>query len=124
MFECSTEAEALALALRKFRYWADNRPELIAPLRGKNLACWSSPMGKPPAPAADLLDPRQRQAACLLLSAIDLPCEVGAWARQIQQAASVFPGATIDQASLNSRKAGLETARALIDAMLWELNHV
>jgi hypothetical protein len=38
--ECASEAEAVALALRKFRYYASSRPELIAPLRGRNLACW------------------------------------------------------------------------------------
>ena len=38
--ECSTEAEALALSLRKFRYFAETHPELWRALRGKNLACW------------------------------------------------------------------------------------
>lgn len=38
--ECATEADALALSLRKFRYYAEQRPELVAALRGKDLACW------------------------------------------------------------------------------------
>lgn len=38
--ECESREEALALSLRKFRYHAENRPELYAALRGKNLACW------------------------------------------------------------------------------------
>lgn len=38
--ECETAVEALELSLRKFRYYAESRLELLAPLRGKSLACW------------------------------------------------------------------------------------
>lgn len=39
--ECATEAEALALSLRKFRFYAETRPaDWLDPLRSKNLACW------------------------------------------------------------------------------------
>lgn len=41
--ECSNEAEAVALSIRKFRYYAATHPDLIEPLRGKNLACWCKP---------------------------------------------------------------------------------
>jgi hypothetical protein len=57
-----------------------------------------------------------------LLSAIDLPCEARAWALQLKQAASICPGATIDAAAINSRRVALRKARALVDAMLAELD--
>lgn len=38
--ECSTEDEAIALSLRKFRYHAETHPQLAEELRGKDLACW------------------------------------------------------------------------------------
>jgi hypothetical protein len=38
--ECSSEAEAAALSLRKFRYYAETHPGLLAALRGKNVGCW------------------------------------------------------------------------------------
>lgn len=69
----------------------------------------------------DLLDPRQRQAASLLLGAIDLPCECLAWAAQLAQAASVCPGVTIDAEAINSRKVALMKARRLVDELLLEL---
>lgn len=69
---------------------------------------------------ADLLDPRQRLAAALCLSAIDLPAELGAWARQGLEAASVCPGVTVDQLRVNSRREALLRARELLDELISE----
>lgn len=44
--ECSSEAEAVALLLRKFRFYAETRLPDLAELRGKTLACWCRP-GEP-----------------------------------------------------------------------------
>lgn len=68
----------------------------------------------------DLLDRRQRHAAALLLSAIDLPAPAGAWARAAIAAAKVCPGIKITEVQLNSRVAALTQARDLIDEMLRE----
>jgi hypothetical protein len=72
------------------------------------------------AKAPDLLDRRQREAAALLLSAIDLPANLTAWALQIKQAARVCPGVTINQVQIGNRRGCLIQARGLIDEMLSE----
>jgi hypothetical protein len=68
----------------------------------------------------DLIDPRQRQAAAILLSAVTLPAPMAAWARQLSRAAQACPGIKIDQIYINDRTAALKGARALIDALLAE----
>lgn len=69
---------------------------------------------------ADIIDPRQREAAAYLLSAIDLPAPISVWARQATQAASVCPGFKADQAAINSRRVSLERAQAIITQLLKE----
>lgn len=71
--------------------------------------------------APDLLDRRQREAACLLLSAIDLPATACDVARQWQAAARVCPGATADML-VGGRRDQLQRARALIDQLLAEIH--
>lgn len=68
----------------------------------------------------DLLDQRQRHAAALILSAIDLPAPAEAWALQAIQAASVCPGITVGELVLGRRRAQLVEARNLLDAMISE----
>jgi hypothetical protein len=69
---------------------------------------------------ADAVDPRQRQAAAILLSAIDLPAPLqvvaGAWA----EAAKVCPGITAATTQL-TRAEQLRCARVLIDELLSEI---
>ena len=69
----------------------------------------------------DLLDPRQRLAAALILSAIDLPADAVGWARQAVQAASVCRGVTLSQIDLGGgRTEHLIEARKLLDEMIAE----
>lgn len=75
---------------------------------------------RPPVDGADLLDRRQRRAAAIILCAVDLPCEMVAWARQIGGAVMLQPGLTTADITLGSRDAGLRQARALLDDMLGE----
>lgn len=74
-----------------------------------------------PVPKAAALDPRQQEAAALLLSAIDLPAPAYHVVRIWRRAAQVCPGITIDQALLGDRRAQLEKARDLIDQVLSEM---
>lgn len=83
-------------------------------------------MNQPAAQIAgpDLIDRRQRLAACMLLSAMDLPAPAGDAARQLIEAADVCPGVTIgDLPPLGpgSRRLFLQRASDLIDEMLAEL---
>lgn len=75
----------------------------------------------PAPPSKDLIDPRQREAAALLLSAIDLPAPAAAAAKQWIEAASVCPGITADRVVLGDRQAQLRRARELIDQVLDEV---
>lgn len=67
------------------------------------------------------LDPRQKEAAALLLSAIDLPAPAKLVGRIWLQAAAVCPGIKADQAMLGNRAGQLQRARDLIDQVLSEL---
>ena len=62
---------------------------------------------------ADLIDPRQRLAACVLLCSLDLPASIAEVAKAWMQAAEVCPGVKIDQLP-STRREGLERAAALI----------
>lgn len=71
----------------------------------------------------DLIDRRQRKAACLLLMAFNLPAEARAAARQMQQAARVCPGIKMDEIGSmgsSSRLENLHRARILIEELLAE----
>lgn len=69
----------------------------------------------------DLLDPRQRAAASLILAAVPMPGEMAAVAHQWSEAASVAPANSTAQAVfLNDRKAALQRAREIIDELLSE----
>jgi len=70
---------------------------------------------------ADLLDPRQRLAACILLSAIRLPADAAQAAKTWAAAAKVCPGVTLGEARLGNRQEALEHAAALIAELLNEL---
>ena len=69
----------------------------------------------------DLIDHRQRLAACILLSAIDLPAEMGATAKAWAAASRVCPRATVAEVRLGNRREGLERAAELIQEMIAEL---
>lgn len=75
---------------------------------------------RPPVEGEDLLDVRQRRAAAIILCSIDLPAEMGAWARQVGAAAALLPGLTTGDVALGSRAAGLRLAQGLIAEMLSE----
>ncbi len=75
---------------------------------------------RPPAAGTDLLDPRQRRAAAIILCSIDLPAEMGAWAALVGAAAALLPGITTGDVTLGSRDVGLRRARDLLDEMLGE----
>lgn len=64
------------------------------------------------------IDQRQREAAGLLLTAIDLPVDVMLWCRSIQEACSINPGMTLN--STPPRITSLQEARRLIDEMIAE----
>ncbi|MDR3513761.1 MAG: hypothetical protein P4L73_19160 [Caulobacteraceae bacterium] len=66
----------------------------------------------------DLLDRRQRLAAALLLSAIDLPQEMAAVARLWREAARVCPGVNVGEMRLGDCRGALVAARDLIDQLL------
>lgn len=68
----------------------------------------------------DLLDGRQRQAAALLLCAVDLPAPMDTLLKLWRVGAKVAPGCTVADVFRNSREEGLQAARTLIDAMLAE----
>jgi hypothetical protein len=68
----------------------------------------------------DLIDRRQRLAACLLLSAVELPAEAGQVARLWMSAAKVCPGVSVAEARLGHRREALEAARDLIEDLLSE----
>jgi hypothetical protein len=69
----------------------------------------------------DLVDRRQRLAACILLSAIDLPANATDAAKTFMAAARVCPGVTVGEAHLGHRRDGLERAAALIAELLAEM---
>lgn len=71
-------------------------------------------------PDPDLLDPRQRHAAALMLIAIDFPVAVTPWAKQIEQACSVCPGLTIDHLMNGGRVAMLKRVQFIIAEMIAE----
>lgn len=68
------------------------------------------------------LDPRQRRAAAFLLMAVDLPQELGAFARTMLEAARVAPGMTMGDMGEQSRINCLRMAKGLIDEMLAEVS--
>lgn len=68
----------------------------------------------------DLLDPRQRLAACLLLSAVDLPAPLPDVAKLWTAAAKVCPGVKVDQALLGDRLAQLRRAHELVVELITE----
>jgi hypothetical protein len=67
-----------------------------------------------------LIDPRQREAAALLLCAVDLPAPLAAVAGQWLEAGRVCPGFSLDQACMNSRRAALERAAGIVAELLKE----
>lgn len=70
------------------------------------------------------LDRRQRLAACLMLSAVDLPAPAGEVAQLLCAAAKVCPGVTMNELPSmghDSRRRFLERARDLIDEVLAEV---
>jgi hypothetical protein len=67
------------------------------------------------------VDPRQKEAAALLLSAIDLPAPAAQVAQIWLVAAAVCPGLKANQAMLGDRAGQLRRARDLIDQLLTEL---
>jgi hypothetical protein len=68
------------------------------------------------------LDRRQRLAAVILLSAVDLPQPLPDVAVMWMAAAKNLPGVKVDELTMGEgRRAGLELARALIDEMLKEI---
>lgn len=69
---------------------------------------------------ADLVHPRQREAAAILLGAIELPAPAADVARAWIAAAKVCPGIKADAAVFNSRRAGLQRAAAIIAELLEE----
>lgn len=70
----------------------------------------------------DLLDHRQREAASILLAAVDLPQEGRKVARLWMAAARVCPGISVEAAMLgHGRRASLRRVRELVDQMLREL---
>lgn len=69
----------------------------------------------------DLVDPRQRQAAAILLCAIALPAPLEAVAQAWKAAARVLPGITLEHARPGDRPAQLRRARDLIDQCLSEI---
>jgi len=69
----------------------------------------------------DLLDPRQRAAASMILAAVPLPAEMVAVAYQWSEAASVAAAnSTAQVVFLNDYKAALQRAREIIDELLSE----
>jgi len=64
------------------------------------------------------LDPRQREAAALLLLAFDLPQFLMAASQTMLEAADISPGMTMKSMGARTRKASLLAAKALIDEML------
>lgn len=71
---------------------------------------------------ADLIDPRQRQAAAILMSAIDLPAPAFDAARIFGHAARLCPGMTMDMNPIGDRHAQLKLASDLIGQMIAELD--
>lgn len=76
---------------------------------------------KPKDPYA-LVDGRQREAAAILMGAIDLPAEMFAVSQLWIAAAKLSPGLTVEGARLGDRRAGLERARDLVTATLADLD--
>ena len=71
---------------------------------------------------ADLVDRRQRLAAAILLSAIDLPAPAATAAKTYMAAAKVCPGVTVADVRLGHRRDGLRRAARLIAELLAELD--
>jgi len=69
---------------------------------------------------ADLIDRRQRLAAALLLSAVELPADASNVALLWMVAARVCPGVTVAELALGHRRAALERARELVEELLAE----
>lgn len=66
------------------------------------------------------LDPRQREAAALILCAFDLPQNMLAAAQTMLEACDVNPGMKMPHLTPNNRQHCLKAARALLDEMLVE----
>jgi hypothetical protein len=64
------------------------------------------------------IDARQREAAALLLMAVDLPLDATLWAKSMMEGCMVNPG--MRMAGMPSRIGGLREARRLVDEMLTE----
>lgn len=70
----------------------------------------------------DLLDRRQRVAAAILLTAVNLPANMDALGRLALAAADVCPGIDVGEIKFGQGlRTGLLSARALIDEMLTEM---
>ena len=70
---------------------------------------------------AVLIDPRQRQAAAILLSAMVMPAPMGDAAKALRFAASVCPGITAGEARVGDRKGALERVQDLVAELLAEI---
>lgn len=74
-------------------------------------------------PRYDPLDPRQRLAAALLMSAVDLPQPVVEFSKLCLIASKLSPGCSVKDIQLGQgRRVGLLRARQLIDELLAEEN--
>lgn len=72
--------------------------------------------------AYDPLDRRQRVAAAILMSAVDLPQPLPEFSQLCLKAARLAPGLSVQDAMVGQgRRACLEQARDLINAMLEEI---
>jgi hypothetical protein len=67
------------------------------------------------------VDPRQRRAAALLITAYDMPQDVMRTCASMLEAADIQVGMTIGQMHAGQRRANLVEARRLIDEMLGEV---
>lgn len=75
-----------------------------------------------PSEKYDPLDRRQRLAATILMTAVDLPQPLPEFAKLMMQAARLTPGVTAQEGMVGyGRMAALERARDLINEMLSEL---
>lgn len=72
------------------------------------------------AAAALEMDSRQREAACLLMAAVDFPAPMHEASVLILEAAKLCPGITVDRVPIGQRILCLQRARQLIDDMLAE----
>jgi hypothetical protein len=73
----------------------------------------------------DPLDRRQKLAAAILMSAVDLPQPLGDFGKLTLAAAKLCPGCGVDEIRYGQgRRVALTQARSLIDEMLAEMPDV